>query len=136
MEGEKGLSSFLAKMKFYIDFLALTPLNKMVWLRKNIGTQLMLVWACQHKAIHHIHRDAELSTAVYLINRTPSKPLYFKTLLDAFTGHKPNYIISWVFGCIYFPYLRPYNKHKLKYRSQPSVFLGYRNTRVQRTLTE
>lgn len=30
-----------------------------------------------------------------------------------------------MFGCCCFPYLRPFVKHKLKLRSQPSTFLGY-----------
>ncbi|KAG8480505.1 hypothetical protein CXB51_024634 [Gossypium anomalum] len=30
-----------------------------------------------------------------------------------------------VFGCCCYPYLRPFTSHKLEFRSQPSMFLGY-----------
>ena len=40
-------------------------------------------------------------------------------------GPPPNYKFLKVFGCLYFPYIRPYNNHKLQYRSIQCLFLGY-----------
>ncbi|TXG51461.1 hypothetical protein EZV62_023985 [Acer yangbiense] len=37
----------------------------------------------------------------------------------------PNYDQVRVFWCLCYPYLRPYNKNKLQYRSTACVFLGY-----------
>jgi histone deacetylase 1/2 len=37
----------------------------------------------------------------------------------------PDYASLRVFGCACWPNLRPYNKHKLAYRSKQCVFLGY-----------
>ncbi|KAL5810871.1 hypothetical protein ACOSQ3_027612 [Xanthoceras sorbifolium] len=37
----------------------------------------------------------------------------------------PDYSFLRVFGCLMYPYLRPYNKYKIQYRSLPCTFLGY-----------
>ena len=65
------------------------------------------------------------ATAVYLINRMPTPTLnlsspYHKIFLTA-----PNYSKLRVFGCLCYPWLRPYTSHKLESRSKPCVFLGY-----------
>ncbi|PKI52922.1 hypothetical protein CRG98_026753 [Punica granatum] len=69
--------------------------------------------------------DYAFETAVYLINRLPTKSLNFKSPHEILHGHKPNYVNLRVFGCLYYPYLRPYTRHKLEPRSQPCVFHGY-----------
>lgn len=38
---------------------------------------------------------------------------------------KPDYRFLRSFGCLCFPWLRPYNKNKLEFCSRPCVFLGY-----------
>lgn len=40
-------------------------------------------------------------------------------------GEPPNYEKLRVFGCLCFPWLRPYNNHKLQDKSQRCIFLGY-----------
>ncbi|KAL6316986.1 hypothetical protein AAG906_026677 [Vitis piasezkii] len=37
----------------------------------------------------------------------------------------PDYKSLRVFGCLCYPFIRPYNSHKLQYRSVQSLFLGY-----------
>ncbi|WVZ90814.1 hypothetical protein U9M48_037076 [Paspalum notatum var. saurae] len=69
--------------------------------------------------------DDAFISAVYLINRTPSKVLDYETPLERLYHTKPDYASLRVFGCACWPNLRPYNSHKLQFRSKQCVFLGY-----------
>jgi histone deacetylase 1/2 len=64
-------------------------------------------------------------TAVFLINRTPTPTLSNQSPFQVLFSQPPNYSIFRVFGCLCFPYLYPYNTHKLQNRSTPCIFLGY-----------
>ncbi|KAJ0742843.1 putative RNA-directed DNA polymerase [Helianthus annuus] len=64
-------------------------------------------------------------TAVYLINRLPSRVSSNKSPFEHIFKRKPDYSFLRVFGYQCFPYLRPYNRHKIDFRSTPCVFLGY-----------
>jgi len=64
-------------------------------------------------------------TAVYLINRMPSPTLHHHTPFTKLFKSEPDYSLLRVFGCACYPLLRPYNKHKLEFRSKKCIFLGY-----------
>ncbi|KAD2393896.1 hypothetical protein E3N88_40873 [Mikania micrantha] len=64
-------------------------------------------------------------TDVYLINRLPSRVSSNKSPFEHLFKRQPDYSFLRVFGCQCFPYLRPYNRHKMDFRSTPCVFLGY-----------
>ncbi|KAJ0857667.1 putative RNA-directed DNA polymerase [Helianthus annuus] len=64
-------------------------------------------------------------TAVYLINRLPSRVSSNKSPFEHIFKRRPDYSFLRVFGCQCFPYLRPYNNHKIEFRSTPCIFLGY-----------
>lgn len=64
-------------------------------------------------------------TATYLINRLPTPTLNNKSPFELLFHKKPNYSVIKVFGCVCFPYLRPYNHHKLEFRASRCIFLGY-----------
>ncbi|KAJ0727195.1 putative RNA-directed DNA polymerase [Helianthus annuus] len=64
-------------------------------------------------------------TATYLINRLPSRVSSNMSPYQHVFKHKPDYSFLRVFGCQCFPYLRPYNRHKIDFRSTPCIFLGY-----------
>lgn len=65
------------------------------------------------------------ATAVYLINRMPSKTLDMDSPYLRLFGTSPNYSKLRVFGCLCYPWLRPYTANKLEPRSTPCVFFGY-----------
>ena len=65
------------------------------------------------------------STAFFLINRLPSSILGFKSPWELVNSVSPLVFALRTFGCAYYPYLRPYNKHKLQPRSTECIFLGY-----------
>ncbi|KAL9463126.1 hypothetical protein AB3S75_001014 [Citrus x aurantiifolia] len=54
---------------------------------------------------------------------TPTFQYYspYKKIFEA----KPNYTKLKIFGCLCYPWLRPYKVHKLESNSKPCVFLGY-----------
>jgi hypothetical protein len=71
--------------------------------------------------------DQAFLTATHLINRTPTKILDHDTPLHRLLGATPDYSNLRVFGCACWPNLRPYNTHKLQFRSLRCAFLGYSN---------
>ena len=64
-------------------------------------------------------------TATYLINRLSTPVLHHQSSYFALYHKLPAYTHLKVFGSSCFPYLHPYNTHKLQYRSLECAFLGY-----------
>lgn len=65
------------------------------------------------------------SAAVFLINRLPTPVLYNTSPYQKLFNTTPNYHKLRTFGCLCFPWLRPYAPNKLENRSIPCVFIGY-----------
>jgi hypothetical protein len=74
-----------------------------------------------HASMPLKYRDEVFLTVTYLINCTPTKLLAYDTPLHKLLGATPNYSIFRVFGCACWPNLRPYNSHKLQFRSTQCV---------------
>lgn len=75
--------------------------------------------------IPFIYWTEAFSTAVHLINRLPTPVLNYKSPFTALYHTKPDYTFFKTFGCLCYPYLRPYNSCKIQFHSSPCVFLGY-----------
>ena len=58
----------------------------------------------------------------------PTPTLHLSSPFDKLFEFPPNYTKLRLFGCLYYPWLRPYSQHKLDSRSTPCVFLGYSST--------
>lgn len=71
--------------------------------------------------------DQAFLTATYLINRIPSHVIKNMTPLNKLFQQQIDYNSLRRFGCACCPNLRPYNTHKLAFRSKQCVFLRYSN---------
>ena len=58
----------------------------------------------------------------------PTPTLHLSSPFDKLFESPSNYTKLWVFGCLCYPWLRPYSQHKLDSHSTPCVFLGYSTT--------
>ncbi|KAJ9548563.1 hypothetical protein OSB04_021106 [Centaurea solstitialis] len=66
-----------------------------------------------------------VTTATYLINRLPTTTLQNDSPYLRLFHKLPNYNKLRSFGCLAYPWLRPYSNHKLQPRSKPCIFVGY-----------
>jgi histone deacetylase 1/2 len=78
-----------------------------------------------HASVPYRYWSDAFSTACFLINRLPSRVISMQTPVERLLGEVPDYTFFKVFGCACWPHIRPYNKHKLEFRSKKCVFLGY-----------
>lgn len=83
-----------------------------------------LTLLAQSKSPLHFWWNA-FHTAVFLINRLPTPVLNNVSPFFKLFQQHPDYSILRVFGCACYPYLRPYNRHKLEFRSSRCIFIGY-----------
>ncbi|GJV06742.1 putative RNA-directed DNA polymerase [Tanacetum coccineum] len=81
----------------------------------------LLAQTCVPQRFWHYAFD----TNVYLINHMPSRTSTNKSPFEHIFKRSLDYYFLRVFGCLCFPYLRPYNHHKIDFRSTSCVFLGY-----------
>ena len=65
------------------------------------------------------------ATSVFLMNRMPTPVLRNHSTFQKLFQTTPNYHKLHTFGCLCFPWLRPYAPNKLENRSLPCVYLGY-----------
>ena len=78
-----------------------------------------------HASLPITHWTYAVTTTLHLINRLPTPRLSHKSLWEKLFHKPPDISHIRNFGYICFPYLRPYNTHKLQPRTTPCIFLGY-----------
>ncbi|CAA0815238.1 Copper amine oxidase family protein [Striga hermonthica] len=64
-------------------------------------------------------------TAVYLLNKCPTKLVQNKTPIEAWSGRKPSAQHLRVFGSICYVHIPKEKRHKLEEKSEKDIFLGY-----------
>lgn len=69
--------------------------------------------------------DEAFYTATCLINKLPTPILSYKTPYEMLFHKIPDYLSLKVFGCSCFPLIKPYNKHKMDFKSVECTFIGY-----------
>ena len=65
------------------------------------------------------------SIAIFLINRLPTLHRHSTSPWETLFFKAPNYSLFRTFGCVGFPLLCTYSKHKFSLRSKECIFLGY-----------
>ena len=62
--------------------------------------------------------------AAFTINKLASPVIEIKTAFELLYQCKSNYLDIKVFGCECYPFLRPYNKHKVDFYTAKCILLG------------
>jgi hypothetical protein len=66
-----------------------------------------------------------VTTAVYIMNRTPTLAVHGMTPEEKFTGKKPNVSHLKVFDCIAYVHVPDEKKSKLDPKDDKCIFIGY-----------
>ena len=102
-----------------------TPQQNGVVERKNRTILDMTRAMLKNKNLPKVFWGEAISTAVYLLNRAPTKSLEGKTPYEGWIGRQPSVEHLKVFGCIVFVKTLGKILRKLDDRSIPMIFIGY-----------
>lgn len=78
-------------------------------------------------SLPYTYRADAFISVVFFLNKLATHVLSWSTLWEKLYSKPLNYNDLHVFGCLCFPNLHPYNKHKLHFCSKSCTFLGYNN---------
>lgn len=90
----------------------------------NHSNQALGAWLMKALSYEAERLDA-FATAVFIVNRLPTKTLHLQSPWEVLLGTEPDYAAFKTFGCSCYALLTPYNKHKLDFRSKECFLLGY-----------
>lgn len=74
-----------------------------------------------HSHLTQSYRVKVFNTVVYLINYIPTPTLANRSSYSILLSQQPDYSLTRTFGCACYPLLRPYNNHKLMFRSKKYI---------------
>lgn len=66
-------------------------------------------------ALPLVYWDDYFYATVFIINKLPTLVLQYKNPLEIFFRVKPKFEFLKVFRCLCFPFIRPYDNHKLHF---------------------
>ncbi|KAL3500573.1 hypothetical protein ACH5RR_039666 [Cinchona calisaya] len=69
--------------------------------------------------------DEAISTAVFLLNISPTRATINQTPFEAWKGRKPSVSHLRVFGCIAYALINSQQLHKLDGKAEKCIFIGY-----------
>lgn len=105
--------------------VAYTPQQNGVSERKNRTVMEMARSMLKEKGLPNTFWAEAVYTAVYIMNRCPTKAVQDKTPIEAWSGKKPSAKHLRVFGSICYIHVPKEKRHKLEDKTERGIFLGY-----------
>ncbi|CAL9022194.1 unnamed protein product [Prunus brigantina] len=105
--------------------MAYSPQQNGVAERKNRTVVEMAKSMLHEKGVPYEFWAEAINTAVYLLNRCPTKALNKVTLFEAYTGRKPGIAHLKIFGSPCHVLIPSVLRHKLEENSHKCIFVGY-----------
>src|ERR1044072_2497163 len=104
-----------------------TPQQNGVSERKNRTVMEMARCLLNEKNLPKKFCAEAANTAVFLLNRLPTKAIKGKTSFEAWYGFKPLFSNLKVFGCVCFSHVPQVKRDKLGKKAEYGIFIGYSN---------
>ncbi|KAI5332050.1 hypothetical protein L3X38_022178 [Prunus dulcis] len=105
--------------------IAYTPQQNGVVERKNRTVVEMAKAMLHRKGLPYYLWAEAMHTAVYLINRCPTRALGDKTPFEALSERKPGLAHLKIFGCVCYVHISTEVRQKLDAKSTKGIFVGY-----------
>ena len=102
-----------------------TPQQNGVVERKNRTIMEMSRCLLHEKGLPKKFQAEAANTAVFLLNRLPTKALQKKTSFEAWFGYKSLLLNLKIFGCLCFCYVPQVKRDKLDKKTEAGIFVGY-----------
>ncbi|KAM7516070.1 hypothetical protein LguiA_005653 [Lonicera macranthoides] len=102
-----------------------TPQQNGVVERKNRTIMEMARCLLHDKGLPKEFWAEAANTAVFLLNRLPTKALQKRTPFEAWHGYKPQLLNLKTFGCLCFSYIPQVKRDKLDKKAESAIFVGY-----------